>query len=223
MQPKALVIGSNGTIGSAICDDLENEYTVVKLSRENCDFSEASLENYSLQFKELGSFSRIICCIGTLHDEIVQPEKSLKQIEAVKLMHYFQVNCVLPALCIKNFHTLLDKNAPSSFACLSAMVGSSKENQLGGWYGYRASKAALNSVVKTASIEINRTNKQACLLSIHPGTTIGDLSAPFAKNVKPGKYYTPEQSAKRILTVMSESNANQTGNFYNWDGNTIAW
>lgn len=223
MLPKALVIGSNGTIGSAICDDLENEYMVVRLSRENCDFSEASLENYALQFKEMGSFSRIICCIGVLHDELVTPEKSLKQIEALKLMHYFQVNSVLPALCIKYFHSLLDKNASSSFACLSAMVGSSTENQLGGWYGYRASKAALNSVIKTASIEINRSNKHACLLAIHPGTTIGDLSAPFAKNVKPGKYYTPEQSAKRILTVMAESTVDQSGSFYNWDGNTIPW
>lgn len=220
---KALVIGSNGTIGSAICSLLESEYDVVKISRKNSDFSEESLQQHALQLSESRSFSRIICCIGVLHDDVVSPEKSLKQIQVDKLQHYFYVNSILPALCIKYFHQILDKSTPSSFACLSAMVGSTKDNHLGGWYGYRASKAALNSLVKTSSIEINRTNKKACLIAIHPGTTVGDLSAPFAKNVKPEKYYTPVQSAQRILQVMDSLSARQSGNFYNWDGNLIDW
>ena len=223
MQSKALVIGSDGTIGSAIVNQLNSDYEVYRISRANCDYSEAVLQAQSDKLLERGSFSKIICTIGVLHDDVVNPEKQMKELDQDKLLHYFHVNSVLPALCIKHFHGLLDKSSPSTFACLSAMVGSTQDNQLGGWYGYRSSKSALNSLVKTASIELARTHKQSSLIAIHPGTTIGDLSAPFAKNVNPEKYYTPAQSAKRIVAVMDSMTPRQSGGFFNWDGQPLDW
>ena len=223
MRPKALVIGSDGTIGSAIVDQLGSKYEVYRISRASCDYSESALQAQFEYLMKQGKFSKIICTIGVLHDDVVKPEKRIKELDQDKLMHYFYINSVLPALCIKHFHNLLDKSSSSTFACLSAMVGSTKDNQLGGWYGYRASKAALNSLVKTASIELTRTHKHSSLVAIHPGTTIGDLSAPFAKNVKPGKYYTPPQSAQRILAVMDSVSLDQSGSFFNWDGQLLDW
>ena len=223
MLPNALVIGSGGTIGKALCNTLSVEHTVYRLSRKNCDFTEQSLQHHSQSLKEIGEFSKIICTIGVLHDELVRPEKRIQELDQEKLAHYFLINSILPLLCLKHFQSLLAKQSNSVFACLSAMVGSTKDNQLGGWYGYRASKSALNSLIKTASIEISRTHKHSSIIAIHPGTTIGDLSAPFAKNVQSEKYYTPEQSAKRIVAVMNSTISNQTGCFFNWNGEQLDW
>lgn len=232
-KQQALIIGAKGTIGAALLDTLQQRYEVTSLSRDDTDYSETNLQQFSERFREqfkdqsttASSFRHIICCIGTLHDDVVQPEKSLRQLQANTLQHYFYVNSVLPALLIKHFSPLLNNDGASTatFSCLSAMVGSTQDNQLGGWYGYRASKAALNSLVKTAAIEIRRRNKNAAVIAIHPGTTVGNLSAPFAKNVKPGKYYTPQQSAQRIHHVLEQLTAEQTGQFLNWDGQPIAW
>ena len=103
------------------------------------------------------------------------------------------------------------------------MVGSIGDNRLGGWYGYRASKAALNQLLRTLSIECKRTHPGLCVTAIHPGTTDTQLSQPFQGNVKPGKLYTPEQSAKRIIEVVMQGSPEDTGRFVNWDGKTIPW
>ena len=136
---------------------------------------------------EFGKFKTIICTIGVLHDDIVKPEKRLIDIDLEKLSHYFYVNTILSMMVIKHFSPLLNSEIESRFVCLSAMVGSTSDNQLGGWYGYRASKAALNSLIKTTSIELNRTNKNSCLVAIHSGMTIGELSAPYATRINPKK------------------------------------
>lgn len=223
MQPNALIIGANSAIGRAMADALWETHNLYTLSRDDTDYSESSLASFAETLEKRGPFHRIINCIGTLHDNVVQPEKSLKQLDAAKLAHYYQINTILPALCIKHFHHLLDRDEPSVFASLSAMVGSIGDNRLGGWYGYRSSKAALNMIVKTASLEVRRVNKQAAIVAIHPGTTVSDLSAPFAKNVQRDKYYTPAQSATRILHVLSEVTPADTGAFLNWDGGRIEW
>lgn len=219
----ALVIGSQGTIGQALAQQLSDGYAVTEINQNNCDYSEAGLQAWHDSLAELEPFSLIICCIGTLHNELVEPEKKLDHLSQQVLSEYFQINTILPALCLKQFHSLLDRTAPSSFAFLSAMVGSIGDNQLGGWYGYRSSKAALNMMVKTASVEVKRFNKQACLAVIHPGTTQGPLSKPFARGVSKDKYYTPEQSAQRIVTVLESLTPEQSGSFYNWDGSIIPW
>ena len=218
---QALVIGSNGTIGSVIARQLEASHQVVTLSRDNTDYSASDLKNHYQAFKELGSFSIIICCIGVLHDEVVNPEKKLKDISADRLMHYYKINSVLPMLCMQQFRKLLDRKSSSVFACLSAMVGSISDNKLGGWYGYRSSKSALNMLVKNTAIEVRRSNKKASIIAIHPGTTVGALSKPFASNIDPNKYYTPEQSAQRIITVAKSVTPEQSGQFFNWDGQAL--
>ena len=103
------------------------------------------------------------------------------------------------------------------------MVGSIGDNRLGGWYGYRASKAALNQFMRTLAVECRRSHPQLCITAIHPGTTDTALSEPFQSNVKPGKLYTPSQSAARILQVVSDAQAEQSGHFVNWDGKPIPW
>lgn len=220
---KALLIGANGTIGSALANAMQRRYELYTVSREETDYTEHSLETLATSFKSAGTFSLIICCIGTLHNDNVAPEKRLRQLNEASLSEYFRINTIIPALCLRFFHPLLDKNNPSRFTFLSAMVGSISDNKLGGWYGYRSSKAALNMMVKTASIEVKRSHKMAALAVIHPGTTVGPLSKPFASGVSKDKYYTPEQSAERILSISESLQAEQTGGFFNWDGTHLPW
>ena len=218
-----LIIGANGTIGSALASAYEQQGTMITLSRNEIDYEEEGLKKASATLKQEHSFSQIICCIGTLHDDVVQPEKSLRQISTTALEHYFYVNSILPALVIKHFSPLLSKTQISRFVCLSAMVGSTSDNKSGSWYGYRSSKAALNSLIKSTSIELKRTHKYSVVTAIHPGTTVGSLTAPFAKNINPDKYYTPEQTAQRIKNVIAELKPEQTGDFLNWDGSQLPW
>jgi len=151
---RALVIGANGTIGRALINELSGLYDVVGLSREDGDYSEQAFVRWRDEFASDQPFSLVICCVGVLHNHRLTPERKLDQLTADSLLEYFRINSVIPALCIKFFGPLLDKAAVSKFVCLSAMVGSISDNKLGGWYGYRASKAALNMIVKTASIEL---------------------------------------------------------------------
>lgn len=220
---KTLIIGSNGTIGNALLGQLSECTQVYTLSRQDTDYTEGDLKKHAAKFKSIGPFSAIICCIGSLHNDQVSPEKRLSQISVSGLEEYFRINTILPALCLKYFVGLLDKKEPSQFVFLSAMVGSINDNKLGGWYGYRSSKAALNMIVKTASIEVSRTNKMACLAVVHPGTTQGALSKPFAGGVSKDKYYTPKQSAERIWFLTQGLKPNQSGSFFNWDGSELPW
>lgn len=218
-----LIIGSNGGIGQEICKQLSAEYNVLELSRSNTDYSEESLQQHAEALKQNGAFRYIINCSGVLHDDKVFPEKRLAELNAEQLTHYYHVNAILPALCIKHFYPLLDKEQNSVFASLSAMVGSISDNKLGGWYGYRSSKSALNMLIKTASIEIKRSNKSACLIAVHPGTTDTPLSVPFQSNIKADKLYTTQQTAERIINVIKTCTAENTGSFYHWDGSQLTW
>lgn len=222
-KPNALVIGSNGAIAQALIELLGQTHQVATLSRQNTDYSEASLQEAFRGFSSLGDFDYIICCAGVLKDEIVRPEKNSKQVTAQGLAHYFQINSIVPMLCLKHFHPLLSRKKASVFVCLSAMVGSIEDNHLGGWYGYRSSKAALNMLIKTTAIEVARSNKNARIIAVHPGTTVSELSAPFAANVKQGNYYTPRKSASRILKVMTKLDSQDTGSFFNWNGEKLPW
>ena len=231
---RTLIIGANGTIGSALVRLLElasknksaqaaQIVQLYTLSRENCDYSEESFKHHAARLNAVGPFTNIIICIGSLHNQVVSPEKRLNDVSEDKLLEYFRINTVLPSLCVKHFSGLLSKTKPSKMIALSAMVGSIADNRLGGWYGYRSSKAALNMMIKTASIEIARSNKMACLATIHPGTTQGPLSKPFAGGVSKDKYYTPDQSAARIWDLTQGLTAQQTGSFFNWDGSILPW
>ncbi len=165
----------------------------------------------------------IINATGLLHDDRLQPEKSLLQVSSASLQANFSVNAFGPILLAKAFLPLMRHAQPVVFASLSARVGSISDNRLGGWYGYRAAKAAQNQLLRTLAIELGRMNRRAVVLALHPGTTDTDLSKPFQARVADDKLFTPEFAARCLLQVISAHGPADSGRFYAWDGQEIAW
>jgi NAD(P)-dependent dehydrogenase (short-subunit alcohol dehydrogenase family) len=133
------------------------------------------------------------------------------------------VNSIGPVLLAKHFLCHFRHNEPSIFATISAKVGSIGDNQLGGWYGYRASKAALNMFLKTTAIEYGRVAPKNVLVMLHPGTTNTKLSQPFQKNVPPEKLFTPERTVNQLMAILLQVKPEDSGNFYSWDGTILPW
>jgi NAD(P)-dependent dehydrogenase (short-subunit alcohol dehydrogenase family) len=165
----------------------------------------------------------VINCIGLLHEGTLQPEKSLSQINPEKLMQYFQVNSIGAVLLAKHLVPLLRHGDRSVFATISAKVGSIGDNQLGGWYGYRASKAALNMFMKTAAIEYGRKSPNTIIALLHPGTTDTRLSQPFQRNVPPEKLFSTERTVAQLWTVLNQLEPSDSGQFFSWDGTKLPW
>jgi NAD(P)-dependent dehydrogenase (short-subunit alcohol dehydrogenase family) len=223
--PRAIVIGSSGGIGSALKDGLGNQgFEVVGLSRstggnDQIDLtSEISIAAAAERLRDKRPFTHILIATGLLHDPDISPEKALREIEQGKLMRQFAVNAVGPALIAKYFVPLLPRKGRSVFAALSARVGSISDNRLGGWYGYRASKAALNMFIKTLAIELGRTHPEAICVALHPGTVDTDLSRPFQKNVAAERLFSSEKSALHLLRVIHQLTAQESGRTFAWDG-----
>ena len=164
-----------------------------------------------------------IYCVGVLHDRHLSPEKSLRQIEPEKLLYSFQVNSIGAVLLAKHLMPLFNKKEPSIFASISAKVGSIGDNRLGGWYGYRASKAALNMFLKTTAIEYSRRCPKTIVVALHPGTTDTRLSRPFQKNVPPGKLFPVEHTVDLLSKVISGLEIKDSGEFFSWDGTRLPW
>ncbi|WP_319419121.1 SDR family NAD(P)-dependent oxidoreductase [Pleurocapsa sp. FMAR1] len=164
-----------------------------------------------------------IYCVGVLHEEDLTPEKSLRQIDPENLLYSFQVNSIGAVLLAKHLMPLFKKGEPSVFASVSAKVGSIGDNRLGGWYGYRASKAALNMFLKTTAIEYSRRCPQTIVLALHPGTTDTRLSQPFQKNVPPGKLFAVEHTVNLLSKVIQQANIKDSGKFFSWDGSELPW
>lgn len=168
-----------------------------------------------------GAFNFIINATGALHDTSgLVPERALRMIDSAQMMKSFAVNACAVAIALKELTPLLPRRSRAIFASLSARVGSISDNQIGGWYSYRAAKAAQNMLIKTASIELARTQKQTICVGLHPGTVHTELSAPFAGNVK-HTVFTPEQSATYLMDVLSHLTPQETGGCYAWDGERI--
>ena len=170
-----------------------------------------------------GGVDLTIHAAGILHGDELTPEKSLSQCNADNLMRLFQVNSIGPLMVAGALLPAQHRKRPFTFAVLSAMVGSIGDNRLGGWYGYRASKTALNQFVKTLANECRIKHPAASIVALHPGTTDTDLSRPFQKNVAPGKLYSTDLTARRLLGVLKNVDAGQSGRFLNWDGSAIPW
>jgi NAD(P)-dependent dehydrogenase (short-subunit alcohol dehydrogenase family) len=163
----------------------------------------------------------LIVATGFLHGHGHAPEKALRQVNAAHLQHAFAVNVIGPALLMKHFLPLLAPQGKSAFAALSARVGSIGDNQLGGWYSYRACKAALNQMLHTAAIELKRSRPQAICVALHPGTVATGLSSPFAKTGL--DVQTPAQSAQRLLAVLDDLSPDASGGFFDHLGRAVAW
>jgi NAD(P)-dependent dehydrogenase (short-subunit alcohol dehydrogenase family) len=231
------VIGSSGALGKAFIEQLALLYpdaTVHGFSRRPSNVTTKNVVNHLLEYEPEDSVERasllasqshpldlVIVATGMLHDGAIMPEKSLRDISSEKFMRLYQVNAVFPALVAKHFLPHLRKDNRCVFAVLSARVGSISDNQLGGWYAYRASKAALNMIVKNAAIEVARRNKQAVIVGLHPGTVESSLSKPFQANVPGGKLFSPEFSAEKMIQVLLSIGPEHSGKCFAWDGNEI--
>ncbi len=177
----------------------------------------------AVQVLQANNLRYVINCVGLLHDGAMQPEKSLRQIDSEQMLRYFQVNSVSAVLWAKHLQPVLKQSDQSIFASISAKVGSISDNQLGGWYGYRASKAALNMLMKNVSIEYRRTCPQAIVVVLHPGTTDTNLSQPFQRNVPPEKLFSVERTVNQLLVVIDKLSIQDSGEFFNWDGQKLPW
>lgn len=165
----------------------------------------------------------VINCVGFLHDGVITPEKALRQLHSANLVRYFQVNSIGAALLAKHLLSLLNHKQPNIFATISAKIGSIEDNRLGGWYGYRASKAALNMLLKTASIEYSRRSKQTAIVLLHPGTTDTRLSEPFQRGVPANKLFPVEKTVGLLMQVLEDVTIADNGSFFSWDGSRLPW
>ena len=227
----SVVIGAGGGIGAALVDALiERGDTVHALSRAATAFpgavhgaiyvtDEASI---AAAAASIGTADLVVIATGTLQVGGRTPERALRDLDAAALATYFRVNAIGPALVLKHFAALLPRDRPATIAALSARVGSISDNRKGGWYGYRASKAALNQIVRTAAIEIARTRPQAACVALHPGTVDTPLSRPFQANVPAGQLFTPARAAAALLAVIAGLTPADSGDCFAWDGSRIA-
>ncbi|MBN3871333.1 SDR family NAD(P)-dependent oxidoreductase [Nostoc sp. JL33] len=165
----------------------------------------------------------VVNCVGLLHEENLQPEKSLRQINSENLLRYFQINSIGAVLLAKHLLPLFRHGERSVFATISAKLGSIGDNQLGGWYGYRASKAALNMLMRTAAIEYKRSCPKALIVTLHPGTTDTRLSRPFQGNVPAEQLFSVERTVSQLLTVIEQLQEGDSGQFFSWNGNRLPW
>jgi NAD(P)-dependent dehydrogenase (short-subunit alcohol dehydrogenase family) len=163
----------------------------------------------------------IIAATGLLHDATTQPEKSMRALDAAQLARGFAINAIGPALLAKHLMPLLPREGKSVFAVLSARVGSIEDNRLGGWYGYRAQKAALNQIIRTLAIEVRRARPEAVVVALHPGTVATGLSAPFRGAVHAERLFTPDVAARHLLGVIDGLRPCDSGGFFAWDGQPI--
>lgn len=229
-----VIIGSSGGIGSALIaqllkdksnriygfsrsepQDLPESANLIQTTMGFCN--EESVENASNIATNTGALDLVIVATGILHNDTLNPEKSLRDITIEKFEQYFFVNTILPAMIAKHFLPKLRRDTRAVFAALSARVGSISDNRLGGWYGYRASKSALNMIIKNASIEIGRTRKNVIVVGLHPGTVATELSRPFQHGVPKHKLFDSTYSASKLIDVLDSLEAKDSGNVFAWD------
>lgn len=239
-QFTALVTGASGGIGNALVKHLlasPQTGRIIAVSRQPPMLQDDRLTHLSLdvsQEEDRLELARhlddvpvhlFFNAIGLLHDSTqgIKPEKRLDRLTLEGLTQVMQANAFTPALLISALQSSLQGSHPCIIASLSARVGSISDNHLGGWYSYRASKAAHNMLMKTASVELSRLNKQSIVLCLHPGTTDTPLSQPFQARVPSGKLFTPEFVASQLVDVMAKRTPDDTGSFWDWAGEPIEW
>jgi NAD(P)-dependent dehydrogenase (short-subunit alcohol dehydrogenase family) len=225
-EQSAVVIGASGGIGAAMVRRLEasGRYAVIHaLSRSATGFDledEASIAAAAARVGEGPAPALVFVATGVLHHGF-EPERSWRALDAEHLLRDYRINAVGPALVAKHFLPLQPRARRAVFAALSARVGSIADNRLGGWHSYRASKAALNMLLRNLAVELGRTHPQAVVAGLHPGTVDTGLSAPFQKGVKPERLFTADHSAERLLAVVEGLTPADSGGVFAWDGARI--
>lgn len=236
-----VIAGGRGAIASAFIDyylnqDSTNVHVLSRASAPAGRTHEKNLHYYQVDYMHEptlaravsgilaeGAPERVIVTSGLLHSEDIQPEKSLRDISSQNLQTLYFVNAVIPGLIAKHLIRHLHRQKRTVFAALSARVSSMSDNFLGGWYGYRASKAALNMLLKTASIEAARTHKQAVVVGLHPGTVDSTLSKPFQRNIPDRQLFSPAFSVEKLVAVMEQLHPEDSGKLFAWDGSEIPY
>ena len=239
----ALVIGAGGGIGSALVSAFLSDVkvghvfaasgsdiiTVNTPSSSNVTwlpykYDESSISGVVDHLCELQArITRICICNGILHGENLRPEKRLEDLNTESLQTVLYANSILPMLWIKALRSLCKGDRKCCIAVLSARVGSISDNQLGGWYSYRSSKAALNMLLKTAAVEYSRRNRNVKLIAFHPGTTDTALSKPFQSAVRAKRLFTPDFVASKLLEIMDSADVDGELSFLDWQGETVGW
>ena len=239
--PRIALFGASGGIGGALVRRMSAvvpSATILALSRDGAEPADTDIVPGDIDIEQeesiagaaalaqdkLGRLDLVIVATGLLHEgNSLAPEKSWRALDGASMERAFRINTIGPALVAKHFLPLLETGTKSVFACLSARVGSIEDNRLGGWYAYRASKAGLNMMIKSLSIELARRNPKAICVGLHPGTVDTGLSMPFQANVPEDKLFTPERAAGALLSVIDGLGEKDTGRIFAWDGQTIPY
>ena len=235
---RAVVFGASGGIGAAITAALAEDprcgevwagsRTGSGMDRKRHDFrfnltDESSIAAAADRIGEGGPVHLAVIATGLLHTAEFGPERSWRELDAAAMAQVFAVNTIGPAPIARHFLELVPPGVPAIFAALSARVGSIGDNRLGGWHSYRASKTALNMLIRNFAIELERKRKQAICVALHPGTVDTGLSQPFQRGVPEGKLFTPDDSARKLLSVLGGLGPADSGYNYAWDGQRIEW
>ncbi|WP_103334435.1 SDR family NAD(P)-dependent oxidoreductase [Pseudotabrizicola formosa] len=216
---RTLIIGSSGGIGSALLAACGPE--AVGLSRRDHGFDLTDEASIARGLAALdGSFDRIVVASGALELNGAAPERALRSLDPAAMAAQFALNAIGPALVLRHALRLMPKDRPSRFAALSARVGSIGDNRLGGWYSYRAAKAALNQLIHTAAIEVARSHPQAVVVCLHPGTVATPLTLKYV-----GSHATvaPPAAAQNLLRVLDGLTPADSGGFFDWQGKPVPW
>ena len=235
-RPLAVVVGSGGAIARSLlarwCES--GLYHVVAVGRSHCDiqgvhslttdYSEASLAEVTAAVSALGSnIERLVVTNGVLSGKDFSPERKVGDLTTASWQHVMTVNALTPMLILSALWSLMRSSTQPRVAVLTARVGSLSDNELGGWYSYRASKAALNMMLKCAAIEVRRINKNAKLIAYHPGTVDSPLSKPFQRSVPEGKLFSPDFSAEQLDNLMTSAVPDGTLSYLDCAGQAIDW
>jgi NAD(P)-dependent dehydrogenase (short-subunit alcohol dehydrogenase family) len=226
----AVIIGASGGIGGALEAALieEDAFATVhgfarsRSAAQHLDLQdEASIAAAAELVRSGPAPALVIIASGLLHSEGNDPEKAIADLDPNWLAQLYAVNAIGPALVAKHFLPLMPRTGRTVFAALSARVGSISDNRLGGWYGYRASKAALNMMIRNLAIEERRRNSSSIVVALHPGTVDTELSRPFQGNVQPGRLFTPDRAALQLLDVIEELKAPDSGKMLDFEGKEV--
>ncbi|MGY6549475.1 MAG: SDR family NAD(P)-dependent oxidoreductase [Roseinatronobacter sp.] len=219
---QALVIGASGGIGSALAQALGAQgwqVTGLSRSRDGLDVTDEASVAQHLGALE-GPYARVLIATGALEIDGHSPEKALKHLSAAAMAAQFALNTIGPALVMKHAVRLLPKDSPAVLAAMSARVGSIGDNRAGGWHSYRASKAALNQIVRGVAVELGRSHKQTVCVALHPGTVATRFTEKYL-----GRHpaVPPSEAAGNLLRVIDGLTPTHSGQFFDWAGKAVPW
>lgn len=232
----AVVFGSSGAIGRAFCSELEARgcARILACSRSGDTPRTGAIEPFAFSLDDEASIASvaketandppewIIVASGVLTlEDGTGPERTLKRLDAEAMARVFALNAIGPAMIAKHFLPIMPRDRRFVFAALSARVGSISDNRLGGWHSYRASKAALNMLIRNFALEMGRTHKQGVVVGLHPGTVDSRLSQPFQSNLPEGQLTGPDDAASSMISVLSDLSPEESGQVFDYAGRRI--